>query len=359
MLGSAQPNATVSNRLIQILVKQPHLYVSIFNYFDRYAQMPKKVSADLLELLRTNALYAAFTAAGLRVLRDHCHPAIQSQLEKFTKRIIDNSGSTPNPELHATALSILLANSRLQWKDILKHVTQEQDWWPRSEMIRWVQIAQVGQPSYQYLINQLLRDSSVDVSVVAAELMAAHSLELSGAIGSINPVAQFVLKKMGFISVRRHGGPCPISTAMQNIFGGSISSIDWKPLLNPHYKHDVSKATRLRAYAETDATAWVNLLDTLHDDLLESLFAHEGGKLGTYQHGNIGGVLNSPTSAFGRKYPTVFKAFKAIHEKRLESSLSHSVTRSTGKTTRFVEYEYIGKAKYGLSKAYLEIWRQW
>lgn len=226
-------------------------------------------------------------------------------------------------------------------------------------MLRWVQIAQVGHPSYQYLINQLLRDSSVDVSVVAAELMAAHSLELSGTTGNINRVAQFALKKMGFITVRRHGGPCPISTAMQNILGSSISNINWKPLLNTHYKHDVSKAIRLRAYAETDATAWVNLLDTLHDDLLESLFRHEGGQFGTYQHGNIGGVLNSPTSAFGLKYPKVFKIFKEIHEKRLESSLSHSVTRSTGKRTRFIEYEYIGKIKSQLSKAYLEIWRQW
>lgn len=127
VLGSAQPNATVSNRLIQILAKQPHFYMSVFNYFDRYSQMSKKVPADLLELLRTNGLYAAFTAAGLRVLRGHCHPDIQSQLEKFTQRIIDNPGATPNPELRAAAISILLANSRLQWKDILDRVTQEQD----------------------------------------------------------------------------------------------------------------------------------------------------------------------------------------------------------------------------------------
>ncbi len=176
VLGSVQPNATVSNRLIQILAKQPHLYVSIFNYFDRYSRMSKKVSADLLELLRTNALYAAFTADGLRALRGHCHPDIQPQLEQFAKKVIDNAGVMPNSELRAAAISILLAGSRLKWQDILDYVTQEQDWWPRSEMIGYVQIEQVGQPSYQYLINQLLRDPSVDVSVVAVEVMAAHSL---------------------------------------------------------------------------------------------------------------------------------------------------------------------------------------
>ncbi len=176
---------------------------------------------------------------------------------------------------------------------------------------------------------------------------------------SINHVAQFALKKMGFIAVRRRGSPCPVSMAMQNMLGNSIGVIDWKQVLDTHYKHDVSKAIRLHAYSETDATAWVNLLDTLHDDLLDSLFAHEGGMLGTYQHGNIGSVLNSSTCAFGVKYPKAFRIFKEIHERRLESWLSHSVIRSTGKRTRFIEYDYLEKAKPRLSKAYLEIWRQW
>jgi len=359
VLGGAQPNATLSIRLLLVLAKQPHLYVSIFNYFDRYAQMSKKVSADVLELLKTNGLYAAFTAAGLRALRGHCHPDVQPQLEQFAKRIIDNSGALPNSELRATAVTILLASGRLKWQDILDFVTQEQDWWPRSEMIRYVQIEQVGQPSYQYLINQLLKDPSVDVSVVAADLMAAYSLGVSGTIEDINRVAQLVLKKMGFITMRRRGGPCPVSTAMQSMLDNTIGVIDWKQVLDTHYKHDISKAIRLRAYFETDATAWVNLLDTLHDDLLNSLFAHEGGALGTYQHGNIGGLLNSPTSAFHVKYPKASRAFKEIHERRLESWLSHSVTRATGKRTRFIEHNYLEKVRSRLSKGYLEIWRQW
>lgn len=358
VLGGAQPNAALSGRLIQILSRHPHLYISIFNYFDRYAEMPRKVSADVFNVIRTNSLYAAFTAAGLRALRGHCHPSHHSNLERFAKDIINDSGVMPSSELRAAAVAILLTNGRMKWQETLDYFQQEQDWWPRSEVIRYVQIDQVGKPSYEFLINELLTDASVDVSVVAAEMMATYTLEVKGVIERINPVAQLALKRMELIHARR-SKLCPISTSMQQMLGASVEIIDWKQILDSHYKHDIPKAITLRAYSETDATAWVNLLDTFHDDLLASLFAHESGSLGTYTHGSIGGVLSSLNGRFATKYPKTFRAFREIHQKRLESTLSHSVTRSTGKRTRFIEFGYIGAIKPRLAKAYLEIWGKW
>jgi len=358
VLGSAEPSAELSNRLIQILRGQPHLYASVFQYFSRYTQISKAVSDNLLDLLNENSLYAAFTAAGLRALQGRCHPDIQPRLEKFAKDIIRDPKVAANPELRAAAVATLLANNRMSWKDTHDYVIQEQDWWPRTELVRHVQIGHIGQPSYEFLINQLLTDPSVDVSIVATELIVVHSLNVVSPTDKINPVAQLTLKELGMIRARR-GGLCPISCAMQAMLGLSVKDIDWKKLLGTHYQPTIPNAIRLRAYSETDATAWVNLLDTIHDDLLNSLFAHEAGAIGNYAHGKPGGTLASPTSRFAQKFPKAHKAFSCVHQKRLESSLSHAVVRTTGKRTRFIEHEYIDKIKPQLQKAYLEIWGKW
>jgi len=358
ILGSAQPNAALSNRLLKILTMQPHFYVSIFNYFEHYALISKQVSMDLFAVLRENGLYAAFTAAGLRVLRDHGHSDLQPSLDRFAKSILEDRQAMSNSELRAAAVSILLKQGKMTWRQTVDYFSEEQEWWPRSEVIKYVQLDHVGKPSFGSLINDLLTDSSVDVSIVAAEFVATHSLALNGPIDTINPIAQLALKKMGLIQARR-GRICPIRTAMQHMLGSRIEDVTWPSILGRHYQHDVTKAITIRAYSETDATSWVNILDTFHDDLLDSLYDHEAGAIGTYQHGNIGGALSSATSRFAVKYPKAFRVFREFHEKRLESALSHSVNRATGKRTRFIEFRYIKQAKKRLANAYLEIWNNW
>jgi hypothetical protein len=358
VLGSALPNAALSERLLRILAEQPHLYVSIFNYFGRYDQITKRVSTDILAILRDNGLYAAFTAAGLRTLRDHCHPDLHLQVDRFVQKIVDNLNAVPNSELRAAAVSVLLAHNRMKWPEVEEYFAQEPEWWPRSEVIRYVQADQFGDLSFESLVNELLSDSSVDVSVVAAELLAERSLTITRSIDAINPVAQLALKKMGFIQVRR-SRLCPISAAMQQMLDARVEDITWKKLLGRHYDANIQKVMRIRAFSETDATEWVNMLDAFHDDLLDSLFQHESGAIGGYTHGKIGGALGSSTSAFAIKYPRAYKTLKNIHQKRLQSPLSHSVTRTTGRRTQFIKFDYVTEMKPKLVKAYLEIWSKW
>jgi hypothetical protein len=345
-------------RLIETLRRQPHLFDPVFYYFSRYSTISTNISRSLLNLLKNESVYAAFTAAGLRALRGRCHKDVLRDLEGFARSLIDSAGDNLNPELHAAAASLLLVTGALTWPDILKHVTQREDWWLRSELIQYVQIDRIGTPSYQAITNNLLRDTSVDVSIVAAHSLAANGLIVQCQVSQINPVAQLLLKQTGLIGARRPRS-CSVSAAMQQLLGVTVKNINWKTVLGPHYNALVPKSAILRAYAETDATAWVNLLDTIHDDLLDSLFARASGALGTYNHGRIGGLLGSPSSKFATNYPQAFKSFSLIHEKRLESALSHSITRQTKKPTRFIEHSFINKSKPQLRRAYLEIWRKW
>jgi len=157
---------------------------------------------------------------------------------------------------------------------------------------------------------------------------------------------------------KRYGGSTLVADVMKELFGNSMGTIDWKQVFGKHYKGNLPKMFQLRAYRNTDATAWVNLLDAFHDDILDSLFTHEAGTIGNYQHGNIGGVFTKG-NLFNKKFPHTFRAFYKIHEMRLESALSHSKVKRSGKRTRFIPHDFISEISPQLEMAYREIWRKW
>lgn len=141
------------------------------------------------------------------------------------------------------------------------------------------------------------------------------------------------------------------------VLGFKTKSIDWKTILGKRYKELLPKFVRWEGYVQTDPTAWVNITDTINDTLLDILFSHDG-TIGKYQHGNIGGVL-SPRTKFSQKYPDLYAAVCKIHNKRLESDLSHPKVRSTGKPTKPVRYNELKPLFKTLASGYIELWRNW
>ena len=356
VLSGAAPSTGFGKRLLKILKKNPHLYVSIFNYFDQFSPLPKSISEELIKLLNENSLYSATTAAGLRVLLKRCHELVRPKLEGYAKSIVSKSNGRTSTELLTAATAILLKGNKMLFGDVREVVVENDEWWSRSVLALEINIDHFGEPSYEALMNELLQDDSVDVGVVATEIIANRSLGVTIPIDQVNHIAQLSLKSVGLIGARR-GGVCPISAAMQHILGLSVKDIDWKKLLGKFYIGVAKKASRLKGYSETDATAWVNLLDTIHDNLFESLLTHEAGVLGEYF--SIGSALNAPTGKFATKFPQTYKAFKLIHEKRYLSALSHSKVKKTKKTTQFIEFSFIGNSKKQLRLGYLELFRKW
>ena len=100
-----------------------------------------------------------------------------------------------------------------------------------------------------------------------------------------------------------------------------------------------------------------SVTDTINDILLDILFSHDGG-IGKYQLGKIGSILNV-RSKFAQKYPDLFIAVKDIHNKRLESDLSHHKVETTGKPTHYIKYKDLSPLFKRLSAGYNELWRQW
>lgn len=236
------------------------------------------------------------------------------------------------------------------------NLIQYENWWTRSIVTSYLREDIIGKPSYETLVNKLLRDRVRDVSIVAADCFIKNNLQIHKPLLDINKSAQFSLKKAGMIG-RVASNDCFISDAIIEVLSYKTKGIDWRKILGKGYKKLLPKFVRWRGYANTDSTAWVNITDTINDSILNILFPHDG-KIGSYKHGNIGGAL-SLRSRFAKNYPDLHAAVSKIHGKRLESDLSHPKNKATGKTTRYIEWEELGPLKELLTKGYLELWRKW
>lgn len=352
ILASAMPNADLQRRLIQILKKQPHLYFSIFNYLSKSTKLSRRVSEDCITLLQEYDLYATFTANLIKTLNHKIHNDSKNALLEISKRRLKSK----NVELFSAAASVLLSNGKLNWTKT-KNVLANKNWWSRSRLIKDIRKDIIGDPSYEALINNLLRDKVVDVALVAAEALISSNSTVRKPSKNIHKTAQTSLKHSGLIR-RVSSLHCSVSSIILEVLGDRLKDINWRRIITkPRYKDFLRNVVRWRGYIATDATAWVNITDTMNDVILFSLYSHDS-TIGSYNLGRIGSVLNS-TGRLATNYPMMFMAVKTIHDKRLYTDLSHPIHKSTGKPTRYIEFKEIKPLKKLLVSGYLEMWQKW
>lgn len=181
-------------------------------------------------------------------------------------------------------------------------------------------------------------------------------LSVEGSRQGINPLAELALREFGIVG-RIARRPCGIDAALTDILGRRPFSRAWRPVFGGNYDRAVRIAVAAKAYAQTDATAFVNTMDTFHDVLLDCVFRHDGS-IGQYKLGNIGSILHVG-SRFARGYPQLFDAVKDLHETRLQSDLSHAYVRRTGRPTGRIRFSYLSKIKPKLLAAYAELDAAW
>jgi len=356
VLGRALPNAKLSQRLLTILERQPHLYISIFNYLAKATNLPKSTSQYSMKLLRQNDHYPAVTATLIEAVRDRIHPSFQRELEEYCQKIL-RRGKNNNPELRVSTVSVLLLSRALKWNQVKFNVNWQREWWVRTMLIGFIDKGVWGEPNYEHLLNILLRDKAVDVALVAAELVIAEGIAVNKPVREINEIAQFTLKRAGLIG-RVQAGKCLVSEAMARTLGAPLAAVNWKRVLGRHYKEMRVKIARWRGYEKADATAWINLTDVINDILLDAVFRHDGANIGGYTLGNMGGAL-AATSRFAGKYPALWDAVRDVHDKRLASDLSHPITKATGKATKHIEFKDMPQIKRKLAAGYMELWNNW
>lgn len=348
VLARAQPHAALSRRVIEIAVRRPALSGAVFAYLERADEHSRAVSRDSIAALSRQDVYPGFASGLLLALLDRAHDSVAWRLNRPCRRYV----SSDHPVLRGVAAAHLLQRGRLSATQLKYHVTRSGHWWERAFLVTRLD------GGAHNLLNRALRDGVPDVAVVAAERAAAVGTALDRPTRDINRAAQRVLRAAGLIG-RVHAADDPVAQCVTGTLGGkALERVPWRPILGAQYRLLLPRFVRWAAYATTDPSAWVNLTDTLNDDLLARLYRHDKA-LGTYVLGKIGSVLGAPTGRLATAYPRLYASVELAHTLRLESDLSHAEVSKTGKRTRRIEFKELPPLRRKLRLGYLELSAKW
>lgn len=169
-------------------------------------------------------------------------------------------------------------------------------------------------------------------------------------IRDIHPLAKIVLRESGKLR-RADGSVCGIQMAIFEMTGRDVE-INWRKCFGRKYRQAEAKIVACKGYYKTDATAWVNMLDVFNDLLFDTLFRRDG-TIGAPSLGNFGGVIQN--AKFKGKFPKVHAYAVSVHEKRLESELSHAIVKATRKPTKRIPFKWLKTGQKLLSAAVSEL----
>jgi hypothetical protein len=340
VLAHALPNQKLALKLLSILDKSPHLYQSILRHFSKYPKLSKLASEKLLSLLMKEQLYEEVTAAYLLVSLNKVHTKVKGDFIEYCIKLHKKRKNISSPNLRSIVFVWLLNDRFFKFSEINTIYTATKEWWLINNSLEYLDIDEFGEPSYQSLLNSLIKSNSFEIAIKAAFLLASKSLKVTTKIKDINDAAQIILKKTGLIS-KTSLTKSNISLRISNITGISLPDKNWKDFLKKNYLNCERISVILVGYYNTDATAFINQFDVLNDHICQGLFSKDG-RLGTYTLGSIGSIL-STTSRFASFYPKYFALCHAIHELRYESELSHPKIKRTSKLTRRIKHSEIRK----------------
>ncbi|MCR3760291.1 RNA-directed DNA polymerase [Clostridium felsineum] len=336
-LSLIKPNSRITNILLDLLKYNPQYYINIYFYLCKYPRQIPNSSVKLISLLLNNINTYQIVKAFI------IDAIIDKKLTIYGKLLIENSinslfkyKNNLNPYLKYSILKYYLSNNVLTYKELYKTIKSEHSWWLQKSILKYISIDIYGEASYISILKYYLKNDNIDLSLEAVKLLIENDLEYPS-YNEINYLGQQTLRDLGFIQ-RAKKRPSSIKACYEEICSKKLPVFNWKKELNSSHDSIEKKLFRAKAYIKSDLTAFVNILDTINDLLLDVLYTHDTC-IGAYSLGHIGSVLNEK-SRFAKKYPNIFLMCKTIHDKRLESDLSHPIIKSTHKDTNYIPYSY-------------------
>src|SRR5699024_3844027 len=144
-LGAITPNASISNKLIEILSQNPQYFQNISNYFSRY---PRRVSDKVVETiineLERPEAFQVVTASLIDSIAYNTSDTAHNKLLALCLSRWKNRKQL-NPQLRYTVAKFLLINQKFKFKEIKKYLEGEQDWWIKKSLLKYVDIDLYGE----------------------------------------------------------------------------------------------------------------------------------------------------------------------------------------------------------------------
>jgi hypothetical protein len=348
LLAKAAPSPVLLDRLWRIYEHAPHFYPQIAFHLAKFGQIPPRHALRLITEIDKQELYpsvcAAFIHASVGRMPTVAIGAAKTALKEIWK---------------PKHIQADLSDALWRWLCQEKHLTTTQmrqglsaklHPWLRTRMhftMSWDQLAPSPRAAW---INASMRSKDADVALSAAWLCGVYDVKPTPPIRSVHPLAKLMLKELGIIR-RADTSVCGIHLAIVEMTGKDVS-VSWRKFFGGTYKRAEAQITTCTGYFKTDPSAWVNAMDVFSDLWLEALYRHHA-TLGTYTLGKIGSVLSS--IRLSGTFPAVFNMASLIHEKRLESDLSHARVAKTKKPTKPIKFRWLKVGSRILGRAVQEI----
>ncbi|MEI6400193.1 MAG: reverse transcriptase domain-containing protein [bacterium] len=360
LLAHAIPSSKINSRVWRLFKENPSNFETTLKYFQRYDFLPDSVVNLIINEIITKPVYSAITAALFETLDGRVRSGQVARVQELLKKEWRPNVLGDDIVLHVAIGRPVVRNNLINTEKQMRFALGAKEWYARSSLVQSLDNGNIAPNFLSQLLNEKIRDDSNDTACSAAVIMVKRNIALTGQKKKINLRAAAILKETGLISRMPAGASwCAIEIHFNKWLGQSITTIDWKTIFGSNYKQACTLAFNCRKEAAINITAWVNYMDVFNDLVLNSLFLHDP-TIGNHILGNIGGSISSNRSPFARKYPCIFAMAKSIHDKRLESELSHARTRSTGKPTGPIKHKYFNKeGKILVLNAFKEIALKW
>jgi hypothetical protein len=340
-LSHALPSARLNRRLVRTLDYRPDLVYPIARYFKKYPRLPRRTGEAFVVRIRSLELAPAVRAALLEVSDGRMLDSQDQALNKLAKSLWN---STDLPGDLRVAIGKRLLKHGVVSRTSLPKMLREPSWWIRSEFVRSLSDDSFARRDLAAVLATAVCDRNPEVALAAAGRVFALKLPIAPAI-DIHPFAARLLLK-----TKR--SVCGVDYALRKLLGNKIPRLPWQSFLGKAYPWFTEQALECERCACTNASAFVSVLDALIDRLLLALFARDP-RLGSYQLGNVGGVLENKRLA--QYYPRIFKLTTVIHDKRLRSRHSHAVHRRSGKPTGSIHSRFLPRARRLMTDAIKEL----
>ncbi len=355
VLGGITPDFEISRRLLKLVIKYPHMYMPIFRYFKQYDKLPLEISKVLLQIIKNDDLYYSFTAELVRTVIGRLNKKHTGSYIDHIRKITKLSPRTGITELTTAAYSFLLHYKELKFNEIRALFQENYPWWTNIEIIRYIDYDFIGDPSAEFLLNEIIKFKDDDMGIMSAFVMGERKYTMTANYRKVNNYALITLNKFGITSAK-YRIPCGIEYSLKEMLGKNPIRMSWKSIFAGKYTEARNRFILAKAYYLTDPNRYVQIMDTIHDALLDNLFKHDG-TVGIYRLGNFGGII--PTSRFAAKYPKLFEVVASIHDARLKTKEAHFVTKRTGRKTKNITHKYVHTTRKLLIAGYEELGRLW
>lgn len=326
------PNSKNNKLVLRLLSAYPTVNPSFVYYVQRYPRLlPPLIVSYIRELCldKTKQYYAGILLKA-SVYNLSC-PDIRimgelacTLLKKDKKESFIN-----DPLFKEQLLLLLILSEKYTVKSYLYRIRKENNWWIRQQLLSDLLVCDTPDVIINYYLKSSIVKTNPDESLVAAMGVIVDPSRVSiPPRNQISPIAQEALKAAGIISRSKYTSS-QINRYLE-IITEEKWSFPWKKNLGERHSAIERAIFAASCYWKTDLTSFVNLWDTIDDQILFSLTSTHS-ELGGYALGKVGSIKNSTN--LSSRLPQFHLLVNRIHEMRLSSYLSHAIIARTGKST--------------------------